>query len=629
MLDGNPAVSGPASGRRPGTARRPRAGAAARVPSPSTSSSAAARTGEHGQSRAGAGHPERGEQRRQHLGERAASVLGQRAARATHPDHAGRSAGPRASVSRIEPVGAHRLRSRRGTVGCRRRDPGRLDRRGPRLDDGAVLLGGAPPRMLRLAPAARGAAASTARLHGRRPDLGGARPQAARRRHRAPGSALRPLPRRRCPTPRLGRPTRLVRAGRRTGRTAGSPGCSPRCRRARRAIWSSTTARPTRPRSAPSPSGRGRVLRHPTAPGPGRGPQRRARRRRAPRWSRSSTPTWCPQPGWLDPLLARVRRPGGRAGRAADRRAAAGRAAGWAGYEAVRSSLDLGPDAGAGGAALAGSPTCRAPRWWCAATPSAPGFDERMHVAEDVDLVLRLHAAGWRLRYEPAARVAHDHRTDAARLVAAQGVLRHRRRPAGAAPPRGGAADGAQPVVGRRSAGCCCSGGRGRCSRPPRWSAVRDRAAGPAADRCSGRGATAARLVGLGAVGAVGADRGRRHPALLAAVGCSACLVSRRARRTVLAVALAEGVRRLVAPPRPGSAGAARPAGLPARPPARRPRLRRGPVVGGAAAPHASQPLRPVGTAAPVGRSGRSSRSPRPPSGLVRTGDPRSARHLR
>ena len=35
-----------------------------------------------------------------------------------------------------------------------------------------------------------------------------------------------------------------------------------------------------------------------------------------------------------------------------------------------------------------------------------------MHVAEDVDLVLRLHTAGWRLRYEPASRVAHEHRTD-------------------------------------------------------------------------------------------------------------------------------------------------------------------------------------------------------------------------
>jgi cellulose synthase/poly-beta-1,6-N-acetylglucosamine synthase-like glycosyltransferase len=32
-----------------------------------------------------------------------------------------------------------------------------------------------------------------------------------------------------------------------------------------------------------------------------------------------------------------------------------------------------------------------------------------MRVAEDVDLVWRLAAAGWRVRYDPAARVAHDH----------------------------------------------------------------------------------------------------------------------------------------------------------------------------------------------------------------------------
>jgi mycofactocin system glycosyltransferase len=38
------------------------------------------------------------------------------------------------------------------------------------------------------------------------------------------------------------------------------------------------------------------------------------------------------------------------------------------------------------------------------------GFREDMPVAEDVDLVWRLAAAGWRLRYEPAARVAHEHR---------------------------------------------------------------------------------------------------------------------------------------------------------------------------------------------------------------------------
>jgi len=79
-------------------------------------------------------------------------------------------------------------------------------------------------------------------------------------------------------------------------------------------------------------------------------------------------------------------------------------------YEAVRSSLDLGPD-----------PAPVVPRSRVAYVPSAAmlvrkdavgdGFDEDLHVAEDVDLVLRLHAAGRRLRYEPRSRVAHDHRT--------------------------------------------------------------------------------------------------------------------------------------------------------------------------------------------------------------------------
>ena len=40
---------------------------------------------------------------------------------------------------------------------------------------------------------------------------------------------------------------------------------------------------------------------------------------------------------------------------------------------------------------------------------SGDGFDEAMRVAEDVDLVWRLAAAGWRVRYEPAAAVAHEH----------------------------------------------------------------------------------------------------------------------------------------------------------------------------------------------------------------------------
>ncbi|TQJ85317.1 mycofactocin biosynthesis glycosyltransferase MftF [Streptomyces sp. SLBN-31] len=40
------------------------------------------------------------------------------------------------------------------------------------------------------------------------------------------------------------------------------------------------------------------------------------------------------------------------------------------------------------------------------------GFDDHMRVGEDVDLCMRLHEAGWRLRYVPTARVGHRHRTD-------------------------------------------------------------------------------------------------------------------------------------------------------------------------------------------------------------------------
>ena len=64
-----------------------------------------------------------------------------------------------------------------------------------------------------------------------------------------------------------------------------------------------------------------------------------------------------------------------------------------------------------------------------AAALAGSAFDEAMHVAEDVDLVLRLHAAGWRMRYEPAARVAHDHR-----VRPAQWLLRKAFYGTGAAP---------------------------------------------------------------------------------------------------------------------------------------------------------------------------------------------------
>lgn len=80
-------------------------------------------------------------------------------------------------------------------------------------------------------------------------------------------------------------------------------------------------------------------------------------------------------------------------------------------YEAVRSSLDLGP-----------APALVRPGGRVAYVPSAAlvvrgsawggGFEESMHVGEDVDFVWRMGDSGWRVRYEPAAQVRHEHRTD-------------------------------------------------------------------------------------------------------------------------------------------------------------------------------------------------------------------------
>lgn len=79
-------------------------------------------------------------------------------------------------------------------------------------------------------------------------------------------------------------------------------------------------------------------------------------------------------------------------------------------YEQARSSLDLGAE-----------PAAVRIRGRVAYLPSAcllarvsalgDGFDPDLRCGEDVDLVWRLLRAGWRVRYEPAAVVRHDHRT--------------------------------------------------------------------------------------------------------------------------------------------------------------------------------------------------------------------------
>jgi mycofactocin glycosyltransferase len=82
-------------------------------------------------------------------------------------------------------------------------------------------------------------------------------------------------------------------------------------------------------------------------------------------------------------------------------------------YEAVRSSLDLGQREApvmpyttvsyVPSAAI----ICRR-----SSLRSVGGFDETLNSGEDVDLCWRLVEAGARLRYEPIAWVAHDHRTE-------------------------------------------------------------------------------------------------------------------------------------------------------------------------------------------------------------------------
>ena len=249
-----------------------------------------------------------------------------------------------------------------------------------------------------------------------------------------------------------------------------------------------------------------------------------------------------------------------------------------------------------------------------------------MHVAEDVDLVLRLHAAAGGCATSPAARVAHDHRTRPSAVVAAQGVLRHRA---------------------RRRWRCAT---RARCRR---WCSRRGRRR----SRAAARPAPAAAVAGAAlvvtavaterlarkltrlrrpratrgpagrarAVGAVCADRGRGDPALLAGRGRGGAVLARAPGARCSAIALVEGLVGLVAPPATATRGAARDpvAHLLAH------RLddlglRRGAVVGRRRAHRTRQPLRPAGPGAPSGSTlavGLTCQALTNPSGLVRTGD--------
>ena len=114
-----------------------------------------------------------------------------------------------------------------------------------------------------------------------------------------------------------------------------------------------------------------------------------------------------PGPGWMEQLLGHFADPGLAA--VAPRvtsRATVGAPHGLAAYEAVHSSLDMGPSESPvrPGAAVPYVPTAT-----LAVRRKAlgSGFDESLRFGEDVDLVWRLVEAGWRVRYDPSVKVTH------------------------------------------------------------------------------------------------------------------------------------------------------------------------------------------------------------------------------
>jgi mycofactocin system glycosyltransferase len=81
-------------------------------------------------------------------------------------------------------------------------------------------------------------------------------------------------------------------------------------------------------------------------------------------------------------------------------------------YEAVMSSLSLGSRerSGSGGNDTFYLPSCNL-LVRRSAFLAARGFDDSMHVGEDVDLTWRLRDAGWTIAYLPVGRVLHEHRS--------------------------------------------------------------------------------------------------------------------------------------------------------------------------------------------------------------------------
>ena len=116
-----------------------------------------------------------------------------------------------------------------------------------------------------------------------------------------------------------------------------------------------------------------------------------------------------PAPGWIERLAAHFADPAVAA--AAPRITAVPGGPGWAGrYTTVSCCLDLGTAEArvAPGTRVGYVPTAALVVRRAALAGSSTIFDPALRFGEDVDLVWRLHDAGWRIRYDPAVQVAHQ-----------------------------------------------------------------------------------------------------------------------------------------------------------------------------------------------------------------------------
>ena len=272
----------------------------------------------------------------------------------------------------------------------------RLDPATRRLSDGTALLGGSPLRLMRLSSRARQLLprdrlvvrdATTAALAGRLLDAGIAHPEPA------PASAAELT----VVVPVKDRPAeldRLLSALRADPATTQAP-----------VVVVDDGSR--RDLAALATAHGAQLIRHEASRGPAAA--RNAGLRAATTPLVAFLDSDCvPHPGWLDPLLGHFADP--RLALVAPRISALpGDSEGWlAAYETECSALDMGA-APAAVRPLSAVPYVPSAALVARRSALGDGFDESMRVAEDVDLVWRLVDAGWRVRYEPNAEVAHAH----------------------------------------------------------------------------------------------------------------------------------------------------------------------------------------------------------------------------